>query len=302
MNRNQRCLRILPAIMAALVLCTCGNPADPSTDAHQQPAYPKGKLFIIGGGERTTELMTKMIEASGVDSTGYIAVLPMSSEEPDTAFVYFSADVAKVSSIPCVKLNFVEADIINQPRLDSLKNAKLIFITGGDQSRFMSVARDTPIEDAIEFAYAHGSLIGGTSAGAAVMSEIMITGDQKNSPEYESTYDKMWKGNGIYAKGLGLIQGAIIDQHFVARSRYNRLFSALCDYPGNMGIGIDEETAILVEGSGVSVIGDSQVIVVQPKDSCEVHFHHLGVKNIDMDIYLPGETFQLTKPIAQSKP
>lgn len=295
-------MRILMAIASSLVIWSCNNTPNEVSVVHPQPDAPKGKLFIIGGGERTPELMMRMIEASGIDSTDYIAVLPMSSEEPDTAFVYFAADVAEVSSIPCVKLNFKEADIINAPKLDSLKNAKLIFITGGDQSLFMGVARETPIEDAIEYAYAHGSLIGGTSAGAAVMSEIMITGEQKNSAEYESTYDKMWKGNGIYAKGLGLIQGAIIDQHFVARSRYNRLFSALCDYPGNMGIGIDEETAILVEGSRVSVIGDSQVIVVQPKDSCEVHFHHLGVKNIDMDIYLPGEFFELTKPTAQSKP
>jgi cyanophycinase len=274
-----------------LVVCNNHKEVSPDETPNQKP--PKGKLFIIGGGERTPELMTSMIEASGVDSTGYIVVLPMSSEDPLGAYTNFSIDVSAVSKVPCINLNFLEADVINQPKLDSLRNAKLIFITGGDQSLFMGVARDTPIEDAIEYAFAQGSLIGGTSAGAAVMSEIMITGDQKNAAEYESTYDKMWKGNGIYAQGLGLIQGAIIDQHFVARSRYNRLFSAMCDYPGNMGIGIDEETAILVEGGNAKVVGDSQVIVVQPQDSCGVYFHHIGLKNVEMSMYLPGEGFQL---------
>lgn len=286
---------VFMAIFIGISLVVCNNQKVGSPDETPSQIPSKGKLFIIGGGERTPELMTSMIEASGVDSTGYIAVLPMSSEDPLGAYTNFSIDVAAVSAVKCVNLNFRETDIINQPKLDSLRNAKLIFITGGDQSLFMGVARDTPIEDAIEYAFAQGSLIGGTSAGAAVMSEIMITGDQKNAAEYESTYDKMWKGNGIYAQGLGLIQGAIIDQHFVARSRYNRLFSAMCDYPGNMGIGIDEETAILVEGGNAKVVGDSQVIVVQPKDSCGLYFHHLGIKNVEMSIYLPGEDFQLPK-------
>ncbi len=286
---------VFMAIFIAISLVVCNNHKEESPDETPTQKPPKGKLFIIGGGERTPELMTSMIEASGADSNGYIAVLPMSSEDPLGAYTNFSIDVAAVSKVPCINLNFREADVINQPKLDSLRNAKLIFITGGDQSLFMGVARDTPIEDAIEYAFSQGSLIGGTSAGAAVMSEIMITGDQKNAAEYESTYDKIWKGNGIYAQGLGLIQGAIIDQHFVARSRYNRLFSAMCDYPGNMGIGIDEETAILVEGGNAKVVGDSQVIVVQPKDSCELYFHHLGIKNVEMSIYLPGEDFQIPK-------
>ena len=292
MNK-QKLVGIFTAIFIGIALVVFNNQNEESPVPLQHNNQPKGKLFIIGGGDRTPELMTSMIEASGVDSTGYIAVLPMSSEDPLGAYTYFCADVLAVSAIPCVNLNFRESDIINQQKLDSLKNAKLIFITGGDQSLFMGIARNTPIQDAIEYAFEQGSLIGGTSAGAAVMSEIMITGEQANAAEYESTYDKMWKGNGIYSQGLGLIQGAIIDQHFVARSRYNRLFSAMCDYPGNMGIGIDEETAILVENRNATVVGDSQVIVVQPQDSCEVYFHHLGLRNVKMDIFVPGEKFSL---------
>jgi cyanophycinase len=291
--QKQKIFGIFMSVFIGISLVVCNNQKDEPVIKSADQKLPKGKLFIIGGGDRTPELMTRMIEASGVDSTGYIAVLPMSSEDPLGAYTYFCADVAAISSVPCVNLNFRESDIINQQKLDSLKNAKLIFITGGDQSLFMGIARNTPIQDAIEYAFEQGSLIGGTSAGAAVMSEIMITGEQANAAEYEGTYDKMWKGNGIYSQGLGLIQGAIIDQHFVARSRYNRLFSAMCDYPGNMGIGIDEETAILVENRNATVVGDSQVIVVQPQDSCEVYFHHLGLRNVKMDIFVPGEKFSL---------
>ena len=300
MNK-QKLVGIFTAIFIGIALVVFNNQKEESPVPLQHNNQPKGKLFIIGGGDRTPELMTSMIEASGVDSTGYIAVLPMSSEDPLGAYTYFCADVSAVSAIPCVNLNFRESDIINQQKLDSLKNAKLIFITGGDQSLFMGIARNTPIQDAIEYAFEQGSLIGGTSAGAAVMSEIMITGEQANAAEYESTYDKMWKGNGIYSQGLGLIQGAIIDQHFVVRSRYNRLFSAMCDYPGNMGIGIDEETAILVENRNATVVGDSQVIVVQPQDSCEVYFHHLGLRNVKMDIFVPGEKFSLPEVKEKNK-
>jgi cyanophycinase len=94
--------------------------------------------------------------------------------------------------------------------------------------------------------------------------------------------------------GLGFIQNAIIDQHFVKRSRYNRLISAVIEYPDVKGIGIDEATAILVSGNTAEVLGDSQVIVFEnPKRSKIVKDGKLSAKGIVMNIYLAGETFSL---------
>lgn len=252
-----------------------------------------GKLFIIGGGEKTPLLMSEMLRQAGISPGDYIAVLPMSSEEPDTAFLYFSNAIRKVSQVNCVNLAFTEVNINNTRKLDSLAQAKLIFITGGDQERFMKLVKNSPVALAIHNAYQNGALVGGTSAGAAVMSKVMITGDQNFSPEYSGTYDKLWKENAIYAEGLGLVERVVVDQHFVARSRYNRLLSALCDYPGMMGIGIDEETAVIVSGDSASVCGDGQVIIFHPVDTCNVYDRHLGMKNVRIDILLSGDQFRL---------
>src|SRR5690606_2849352 len=112
--------------------------------------------------------------------------------------------------------------------LDSLKKAKLIYITGGDQNRFMEIVRDTPLHETIKEAYSGGSTIAGTSAGAAVMSRIMITGDQKTVQDY-GDFEKIWFDNVVTQEGLSLLENVVIDQHFIVRSRYNRLISVLAE-------------------------------------------------------------------------
>ena len=257
-----------------------------------EPA-PSGQLFIIGGGERSDSLTLAMLELSGITEGGYIAVLPMASGISDSAYLFFLEELRYVSDAPCYKLNFKEKDLVNSMKLDSLRNARLIFICGGDQNRFMALVRDTPIESAIRDAYQKGSMIAGTSAGAAMMSSVMITGDENFSEEYESTYDKLMTGNAIYARGLGLLDSTIIDQHFVVRSRYNRLLTAMCDYRGMMGVGIDESTAILVRGKEAQVVGYSQVAVFQPTPDCDVNFQHLRMRGVQCDLLVAGDRFQL---------
>jgi cyanophycinase len=281
-------------LFSLVVVAGCDKPT-PSSPKNQMD-QPQGKLFIIGGGDRTFELMEAMIEEAGLTEQDYIGILPMSSEEPDSAYLYIKEDFNSVAGHQVINLNFTENDLINQGKLDSLRKCKLIFITGGDQKRFMHLVHNTPIEEAIKKAYLDGALIAGTSAGAAVMSEIMITGDENFSEEYSSTYDKIWKGNAIYARGLGMLQGTIIDQHFVIRSRHNRLLSALCDFPGHTGIGIDESTAIVVRGDSAKVVGSSQVLVYHPHDSCDYHFKHYAPKNVHCSILVTGETFALKNP------
>lgn len=271
--------------------CNSGDPL-PSDIISTQPA-PAGKLFIIGGGERTPLLMERMLDESRIDNNSYIAVLPMSSEEPDSAYYYIARDIQAVNPVKCINLHFTESDLINETKLDSLRKAQIVFITGGDQNRFMKLVKGTPIQDAIQAAFDSGALIAGTSAGAALMSEIMISGDENFSAEYEPTYDKLWKENGIYQDGLGLLDHVIIDQHFVARSRHNRLLSALCDYPGRFGMGIDEKTAAIIKNNQLSVAGENQVLLFYPQDTCQIQMHRIGMKNVRLDILLPGDTVNL---------
>jgi cyanophycinase len=263
----------------------------------QAGAQAKGKLFIIGGGDRTPSLMQCMVHAAGMQEKDFVAVLPMSSAEPDTAFHYFAEDLKQVYKGKIVQLHFTKADTANQEKLQQLLQAKLIFITGGDQERFMRVVANTPIERAIQQAYVKGAMIAGTSAGAAVMSEHMITGNESTDTVYRPTFRKVWHNNIELSRGLGLIRSAIIDQHFIVRSRYNRLFSAVAKFPQLLGIGIDEATAILVEGNTATVCGESQVVVLRDirglntSDPKRVHWDSL-----QMSLYISGQSFSLRRP------
>ena len=254
----------------------------------------EGKLFIIGGGSRPTSMVERIISESGLDKGGYGIILPMSSAEPDSAVYYAKRQFSKLQIENVYGLHFVKDEKISKTKLDSIVNAKMIYISGGDQSRFMEVVAGTAIEKSIHQAYKNGSLIGGTSAGAAVMSKIMITGNELKHPEYASTFRNLESENLETNSGLGLIRDVIIDQHFVKRSRYNRLLTAIIDYPDMVGIGIDESTAILVIGNSVEVVGESQVVVMRNTEkNSQKYKDKIGAKGIVMDIYLPGEKFKL---------
>ena len=259
-----------------------------------QDASRKGKLFIIGGGSRPEAMLNRIVKESGIDTGGYGIVLPMSSSEPDSSAYYATNQFYKLGITNVYGLNFVKDESLKASQLDSIRKAKLIYISGGDQSRFMDIVKGTEIEILIHEAYKKGALIAGTSAGAAVMSKMMITGTELKHPEYASTFRNLESENIETAIGLGLMTNIIVDQHFVKRSRYNRLLTAIIEYPELTGIGIDESTAILVSGNTMEVVGESQVIVCKnPKKSKTTFNDKLGARGIIINLYLPGETFKL---------
>ncbi|MBC5836767.1 cyanophycinase [Flavobacterium muglaense] len=260
-----------------------------------QAQSSKGKLFIIGGGDRSDSLLTHLLSISELNTKDYIVILPMSSEEPDSSYIYINNQLKKLTSNPVVMLNFDKTTALNQKWTDSLQKAKLIFITGGDQTRFMNIVNNTPIKTAIHDAYQNGSTIGGTSAGAAVMCEHMITGNQKLNKEYSGTFDNIKYDNLETSEGLGLVKNVIIDQHFLKRSRYNRLLSALVEFPTHIGIGIDESTAIIVRNNEIEVTGESEVIVVKnPKGIKKYKKNNLiSIENLEMSIYKSEQKFKI---------
>ncbi|WP_281240111.1 MULTISPECIES: cyanophycinase [Flavobacterium] len=262
---------------------------------YNQAQTPKGKLFIIGGGKRSDKLMSQLLSISSLQKKDYIVVLPMSSEEPDSAYIYFKEQVQKLTSNPIVMLNFDKQTATNPVLVDSLQKAKIIFISGGDQTRFMGVVANTPVFKAIHQAYQNGASIAGTSAGAAVMCEHMITGNQKLETKYTETFDNIRYNNLETAEGLGLIKNVIIDQHFLKRSRYNRLLSGLIEFPTHIGIGIDESTAIIVRNKEIEIAGESEVIVVQnPKEITKGPRNNtIGIKSLEMGVFYEGQKFKI---------
>lgn len=258
-----------------------------------QEISSEGKLFIIGGGARPSHMLERLIEESGINEQGFGIILPMASQEPDSAIFYGKKQFANIGVTNVQGLHFETGKDYSQEKLDSIRNATLIYISGGDQDRFMR-SLDTEIKNAIVESYNNGATIAGTSAGAAVMSEKMITGNEKKYPEYNSTYLHLEKDNLDLKEGMGFLKKTIIDQHFVRRSRYNRLLTAIIEFPELQGIGIDEATAILIKDKQAEVIGDSQVIVFEnPQASKLVKDEKIAAKGITLNIYLHGEKFEI---------
>ncbi|MEM8522633.1 cyanophycinase [Flavobacterium sp. PL12] len=263
--------------------------------ASSQAQNPKGKLFIIGGGDRSDALMTQLINLAELTTQDYIVVLPMSSGEPIESFIYFKSQFEKLTPNPIIMMNYDKTMVNNKVLNDSLQNAKLIFISGGDQTRFMDVVKNTPVYTAIHKAYENGSTIAGTSAGAAVMCQHMITGNQKLQTKYSETFDNIRYDNLETTVGLGLIKNVIIDQHFMKRSRYNRLLSALVEFPDHIGIGIDESTALIVRNKEIEIAGESEVVVVKkPKGIIKFRKDNLvSIKKLEMAIFIEGQKFKI---------
>ena len=253
----------------------------------------KGKLFIIGGGSRPDFLVDRMIKEAGLKYGETVAIFPHASEEQDSSFYYAKQQFEK-RNLKALDCAFKKDEKLSPSKLDSLKTAKLIYIGGGDQVRFMEIINSNPeVKNLLKSAYQNGKMIAGTSAGAAVMSEVMITGNQLKYKDYENTFDNIEIKNVETKQGLGFIKTAVIDQHFVVRSRYNRLLSLIIENPTYKGIGIDEGTAILVKNGEAEVVGRAQVIVFKnPKQSKKLNGDKLGAQGITLDIYLNGEKFK----------
>ena len=255
-----------------------------------------GKLFIIGGGDRSHGLVTDMVTTAGLKPTDYIVILPMATSVPEESIAAISKQIRSVANHNIVSFNFDKDQAYNHLTwIDSVKNAKLIYITGGDQNKFMEIVSGSKLYDAMHMAYANGATISGTSAGAAIMSEVMITGEIKGK-QSGGTLNEIVNDIVATSKGMGFLKNVIIDQHFIMRSRYNRLLSIVADHPQLVGIGIDEATAIVVEGNNYRVVGDSQVLVVKlPKIIKSNDKKKLSFRDASLSLYTAGQNFKLKK-------
>lgn len=254
----------------------------------------KGTLFIIGGGNRTDDMMNELVDLSGIRNDGYIYVLPMASSDPDSAIIWAREDFLTAGVSKVTGYNFMRGETPPKPQLDSLRNARLIYISGGDQSRFMSVVLNTPLMDAIHEAYKNGSVIAGTSAGAAVMSKKMITGNQKKHSEADAGFVTIEAENIEITEGLGLLKDVIIDQHFIKRQRLNRLIAVSIENPEELCIGIDESTAIVVKRKNIRVTGAGQVISIRNRSAVKtIKDGMLGTDKLQISVCLPGQSFNL---------
>ncbi len=262
------------------------------------PDLPKAKgyLFIIGGGDRPESMMRRFVELAGRFGNGKIVIFPMASSEPE------ETGAALVLEFRSLGAGQVESHVLTREQAMSEDSARLlddaggVFFSGGDQSRQMAVLFRTPVHRRLLELYDQGCVMAGTSAGAAVMSEVMITGDERRKGEEGHEFEALEAENIVTSEGLGFIRSAVIDQHFVTRKRHNRLISLVAERPFLLGIGIDEETAIIVgPDETFEVLGRKNVVVYDacPADVTITPSRLIALRGAAMHVLVAGDRFDL---------
>jgi cyanophycinase len=218
-----------------------------------------GLLMAIGGAEdksRERLILRCFLEAAGGDDAR-IVVLATASEVPETGERYAELFYKlRTDDVDVLRIEGREdALAAGQEAHDLLEYATGLFITGGSQLKLSSALGGTPIAETIRQRHAAGMVVAGTSAGASLLSEHMIAlGDSGGTPRRRLVH---------MAQGLGLAPDLVIDQHFRRRDRLGRLLTALSYNPEPLGIGIDEDTAAIIEpGKTLSVLGAGAVLAV----------------------------------------
>jgi cyanophycinase len=221
----------------------------------------RGYVIPIGGAEEkidNPEILAKFVELAG-GKDAYICIIPTASQLEDTGERYetlFSGlGAGKTVSLPITE----RSDAQKQEYVDCLEKCTAVFITGGNQLRLSTILGGTPIAKAIRKMNAKGVHVAGTSAGAAIVSQHMITGGSTGIVPTEDGVN--------LAPGMGLINTVVIDQHFNQRNRLSRLLSAVSYNPFLVGIGLDEDTAAFIDGNNeFTVVGSGAITVVDPSD------------------------------------
>lgn len=226
-----------------------------------------GNLFIIGGGEISDNMWQNFIDMAG-DGEKNVLIIPQANSvpgAPESTGMLQQKKLLELGVASCDVLLCDKEDLDKPENLDKLKKANLIFISGGHQARLTKYLNGSEFLNRIKSFYNEGGTIGGTSAGAAVMSKIMIGGGRNPIEPGREKLVSIEKGHVITLDGFGFMENVVIHQHFLYRKRHNTLFSVLLDNPGNRGIGIDESTAIIVRPDNTfEVIGESKVMVYEP--------------------------------------
>jgi cyanophycinase len=223
-------------------------------------ADQSGPLLIIGGHEDKTGERIILKTLAELMKGGRLVVATVASHEPEGYFDGYREALASLGLTDLVELYVEErSDASARAALATLDGAAGVFFTGGDQLRISSQIGDTPIERRVREIHARGGLIAGTSAGASVMSETMLVKG--------ASAESYRLGELHMAPGLGLMDDVIIDQHFAERGRYGRLVGAVAHNPRLLGVGIDEDTALLVRGRVGSVVGSGAVYVVDAAEA-----------------------------------
>ncbi|WP_328460099.1 cyanophycinase [Actinoplanes sp. NBC_00393] len=242
-----------------------------------------GRLLIMGGAAGPA-LLQRFVELAG-SAAARIVVIATASETPETAEAAYIEKFLALGAGEVRPLRLSSRSEANAPGVEPvLRPATGVFFTGGDQERITRVIGGTTADSLLQALVGDGSVVlAGTSAGAAMMSGTMITGG--DGPGGVST-----------GPGLEFLPGVLIDQHFAERGRLNRLLGAVARYPHELGVGIDEDTAILTDGDRFEVLGNGAVTVVDAGCATDIRVPPTGpiaLAGARIHVLPAGYTFHL---------
>jgi cyanophycinase len=253
-----------------------------------------GPLIVIGGGEDKEGERVILREVAKHLDGGKLVLATVASHQPEGYFETYQTAFADLGISDLVELYVKDrAETLDPDKLRALDGAAGVFFSGGDQLRISSQIGDTPIEQRVREIHQAGGLIAGTSAGASMMSETMLV---------KGTSGESHKIGDLHmAPGLGLVRDVIIDQHFAERGRFGRLFGAVAHNPRELGIGIDEDTALVLRDSRFEVIGSGCVYVVDGAGVTQSNIAEarperaLSMYDIRLHVLSAGDTFDLAR-------
>jgi cyanophycinase len=249
-------------------------------------ATHKGTLVIIGGHEDRSgdkQILRAVAERLGDD--GKIVVCTVASEQPDSLWEEYEGAFRSVGVPHVYRLDIESREEASSTRaMRILEGATGVFFTGGDQLKITSQIGDTPVYSRVQEIFEQGGVIAGTSAGASAMSETMlVTNNGDASYRIKSAL--------LMAPGLGLAADMLIDQHFSERGRMARLIGAVSQNPRVLGIGIDEDTALILEHNrSFRVLGVGAVYVV---DASRTTYSNIGEEEADRTLSSFGITVHM---------
>ncbi|MCC6128873.1 MAG: cyanophycinase [Acidobacteria bacterium] len=256
-----------------------------------------GAILAVGGAEdkvKKRAILQRFVREAGGRS-GRIAIVPTASSIPEERASFYSEVFGQLGAGDCVHVPIVtrrDAQLVANAEL--VRSCSGVFLTGGDQTRLVSVLAETRSFEAIRTGLVAGGVVAGTSAGASAFSATMIVGGQ--------TGLNLRRDSVRLGTGLGIITRLIIDQHFSQRDRLGRLLAAVASEPAKLGVGIDEDTAIVYYGNGViEVIGTGQVFIL---DAARVVVNGLGdapktrpfsISEVALHVLTDGDRFNVVE-------
>jgi cyanophycinase len=258
------------ATMALAVLCTaCATAAPPAAPVQTTRAGPAaGSLFIAGGGALDADLVTRFVAlAGGADAR--IVVIPTAGVEDTFPAAWPGLRVFRGTGVQAVTVLHTRSRAVadSDSFVAPLRAATAVWLPGGRQWRLTDVYLGTQTEREIHAVLERGGVVGGTSAGASVQASFMVRG----APESNTIL--MAPGRD---RGFSLLRGAAIDQHLTARGRQDDMLQVIARHPDLLGIGLDEGTALVVQGDRAEIAGSGRVAFYNAADRDTLAYYFLA--------------------------